>query len=56
MIEFNADRISISGPRASDGTYKVTFETGEYQQQEIAELFRIPQGVVIKVKVEYEKT
>lgn len=32
------DRIQISGPRSSDGAYKITFETGEYVVEDIAKL------------------
>ena len=55
MTELTADKIKISGPKI-DGSYVITFECGEYQQQNVGELFKIPQGTTIKVKVEYEKT
>lgn len=54
MIEFSADKIKISGPKI-DGTYTVAFEAGEYEQEHVAELFKIPQGTIIKVHIEYEK-
>ncbi len=56
MIELTADRCQITGPRSSDGTYKVMFEFGEYMAEQVAELLKIPQGTTIKVKVEYDRT
>ena len=51
QIKFGADKVKINGPRI-DGSYTVTFETGEYEQEKLAELFRIPQLSEIKVVVE----
>lgn len=53
-IQFKADHIQVSGPKASDGSYKVTFETGEYSQEQVAALLMIPQRTVITVSVEYQ--
>ncbi len=52
-IEFGADKVSVSGPLA-DGGFKVTFATGEYEQQKVAELLRIPQQVGLKITVEID--
>jgi hypothetical protein len=54
MIDLIADKITIRGP-AVDGSYKVTFDAGEYQQVNVAELLKIPQGTTIKVKVDYDQ-
>lgn len=54
-LQFKADHIQVSGPKASDGSYKVTFETGEYSQEQVAALLMIPQRTVITVSVEYEE-
>ena len=53
-IEFQSDSYQVSGPKATDGSYKVTLTTGEYEAQNIAKLLTIPQRVVVKVTVEYE--
>lgn len=50
-IEFGADGVKVSGPN-KDGGYTVTFSSGEYMQDQIAELLRIPQQTVLKVIVE----
>lgn len=50
-ISFGADKVKIRGPRV-DGSWVVTFETGEYEQDKIAELLKIPQNTEIKVIVE----
>lgn len=52
--ELMADKVKISGPKV-DGSYLITFECGEYEQQHVAELLKIPQGTTIKVRVEYEQ-
>lgn len=49
-ISFNADKVKVSGPKV-DGSYSVTFDTGEYEQEKIAELVRIPQQTAIGVDV-----
>ncbi len=50
-IEFGADKVSISGPSV-DGGFRITFSTGEYEQDNIAELLRIPQQTALRVIVE----
>jgi hypothetical protein len=52
-IEFGADGVKVSGPN-KDGGYTVTFSTGEYMQNQIAELLRIPQQTALKVVVEID--
>lgn len=54
MIELTADKIRMSGPKI-DGSYSVTFEVGEYEQDHVSELFKIPQGTLINVSVTYDK-
>lgn len=51
-IEFGADSVRISGPRRTDGAYTVSFETGEYERERIADLLRIPQQTALRVRVE----
>lgn len=53
-MELIADKISITGPKV-DGGFTVRFEVGEYEQDKIAELLKIPQQVPIKLSVEIEK-
>lgn len=50
-IEFNADKVKIYGPK-TDGGYTITFETGEYEQEKVAELLKIPQQTSLKIIVE----
>ena len=51
MIEFNADKLKINGP-LSDGSYSITFSTGEYEQLNVAKLMAIPQLTNLKVQVD----
>ena len=51
VIEFGADRVRVSGPRV-DGSLVVSFETGEDEQEKIAELLKILQQTLLKVRVE----
>lgn len=51
---FLADSIQISGPRESDGSYRISFRTGEYEQENLAKLMTIPIATMMKVRVEYE--
>ena len=50
-IAFSADKVKISGPRV-DGSFAVTFETGEYEKSKLAELFLIPSDSMLKVTIE----
>jgi len=49
-IVFNADKVKISGPKV-DGSCSITFDTGEYEQNNIAKLFKIPQQTTLEVTV-----
>jgi hypothetical protein len=51
-ITFGADHVKIIGPKA-DGGLSATFDTGGYQQHQIAELLKIPQNTAMTVTVEY---
>jgi len=54
MIEFKADKVSLSGPKI-DGSYKVSFDVGEYQLENIKDLVTIKDCVLsIKVEVDHE--
>ena len=50
-VEFKADKTYVSGPKASDGSYTVKFETGEYEQLNVAKLMVVPQRAVMTVNV-----
>lgn len=50
IVEFGADKIKISGPRV-DGSYNISFETGEYERNKIAELIKIEPPVMVSVKL-----
>lgn len=52
MIQFNADHVKVNGPRESDGNLSITFTTGEYEQDKIAELLKIEKDKVLKVTIE----
>lgn len=41
--------------RESDHSYKVTFNTGEYEVESIAKLFLVPKEKNLKVSVEVEE-
>lgn len=51
-VVFISDRVSISGPRVTDRSMKVTFEAGEYQTTNISELLKLPTDRTLKVTVE----
>lgn len=51
-VNFGADKVKISGPRI-DGSYSVTFETGEYEREKVADLLRVPPETSLKVEVTY---
>lgn len=53
-IEFYADRVKVAGPDKDDG-YKVTFETGEYMQNQMAKILNLPTKTNLKVTVEVEE-
>lgn len=53
-IEFKADEITIYGPK-KDGSFVVKFETGEYEQLNVAKLMAISQATIIKVKVSVDE-
>ena len=50
-VEFHADKVKLSGPKL-DGSWTVSFETGEYEQEKLAELLKIPQQTALRVTVE----
>lgn len=52
-IEFGSDKVKINGPKA-DNTYNVTFETGEFEREQIAELFKLDPYSIMRVTVEVE--
>lgn len=54
VIEFKADKLTMYGPK-SDGSFSVKFDTGEYEQLNIAKLMAISQSTIIKVKVEVDE-
>ncbi len=52
--QFLADKMKISGP-LSGGSYKVTLYTGEYEKDNVAELFKVPSMTVLKVNIETDE-
>lgn len=53
MIELTADKLTVYGPK-TDGSLKISFDIGEYNQEQVAKLLMIPQQTIIKVKVEID--
>ena len=51
-IMFMADAIRVNGPRKTDNSFSVTFETGEYEKSKLADLLLLDPGQVLKVSVE----
>ena len=51
MIELIADKLSIRGPKI-DGGYTITFDLGEYMQNQVSELLKLPQNKEIKIIIE----
>jgi len=52
-VQFKSDKVNIR-TRASDNSLIVTFETGEYEASNIAELFKFLTDTVYTVTVEFE--
>lgn len=53
-VEFIADKLQVSGPRATDNSFVVKLETGEYEKSKLADLLLLDPGQVLKVSVETE--
>ncbi len=49
-ITFTADKVRVNGPKV-DGGYAVIFEVGEYEQDKVADLLKLPQQSNIEVSV-----
>lgn len=49
MITFTADRIKVTGPKI-DGSYSVTFETGEYEVEKVSEIMKLKPMVIVTVE------
>lgn len=49
-IIFNADKLTLRGPTV-DGSYNITFSTGEYEKNNVAELLKLPNDVTLQVTV-----
>lgn len=54
-VEFTADKLSVSGPRATDNSFVVKLEVGEFLSNKMGELLQLPPQVNLKVIVETEK-
>lgn len=50
-VTFLADKLKIVGPKV-DGSLSVTLDTGEYEQEKVAELLKLPTGTPLKVTIE----
>lgn len=51
-INISCDSVKVNGP-LKDGSYTISFSTGEYEQKNIAQLMLVPQMIEIKLKVKY---
>lgn len=55
-ILFIADRVSLRGPRVGDGSYTITFETGEFAWDMIKDLPNLNgESIVVNVS-KYDQT
>lgn len=51
-MKFKADNLKVSGPNISDGATSVTFKTGEYESDKIAQIYKMAQkDAVYQVEV-----
>jgi len=52
-VELIADSFMVRGPKQTDGSYTLSFTTGEYMQNKIAELIQtIPPMTAVKVTIQ----
>ncbi len=51
MIQFNADKVSLTGPKI-DGSWKVSFDVGEYERDKLKALLDIGPETALAVTVE----
>ena len=51
MIKLISDKVVIRGPNA-DGGYTITFYVGEYEQDKVAEIMKIPQMTEIEIVID----
>lgn len=51
-VEFTADKLQVSGPRATDNGFVVKLEVGEYLANKMGELLQLPPQVSLKVTIE----
>lgn len=51
-MKFIADGVQVRGPRQSDGSFTISFTTGEYQADKVAELLKIRRDIALNVSVE----
>lgn len=50
MITFVADSYMVRGPKQTDGSYTISFTTGEYMQKNVAEIIQqLPPMTAIEV-------
>lgn len=52
VIKVKADAIKVNGP-LKDGSYSITFSTGEYEQLNVSKLLMIPQMTELEIEVKY---
>lgn len=54
QIQFIADKLQVSGPRATDNSFVVKLETGEYNNEKMGELLKLPPQTSLKVTIEID--
>lgn len=52
IIEFIADKLQVSGPRATDNSFIVKLETGEYNNEKMGDLLKLPPQTELKITIE----
>lgn len=55
-VELIADSFMVRGPKQTDGSYTISFTTGEYMQDKVASVIKtIPPMTAVKITIqEYE--
>lgn len=52
QVKFSADKLQVSGPRATDNSFVVKLEVGEYLSSQMGELLKLPPQSELKITVE----
>lgn len=53
-VEFIADKLSVSGPRATDNSFVVKLEVGEFLSSKMGDLLQLPPQTNLKITIEVQ--